>query len=335
MRAFVFSGGANRGSLQAGAALALLEAGITPELIVSSSVGSINGAVLAANPTADGVRLIAERWKTVRCDDIFPGKRAMALWRIMRGRGSLHNNRALRRFILSLLPANTRRFADLAVPLFVTATNYRSGEMHLFGHDGQERLVDALMASCAVPPYLPPYPYRNDVYIDGGFVANLPIAAAVEQGATEIWALEIGVDAAAVMPLISVRSSLARSFETLMRGQMRRDREMVRLMQHSGVIVHHIQMLHYSGIDVHDFSHSAALMQLGYQSAQTYLTDQIQHATAIAPKPPTRAELVRAAWQTTAAAQANLSRMRVQALRNLWLRRRSVVIPLPVDEAGQ
>ena len=162
MRAFVFSGGANRGSLQAGATLALLEAGITPDLVVGSSVGSINSAVLACNPSLDGVREIAERWKTIRSDEIFPGNSAVAMWRLLRGHGSLHDNRALRRFILSLLPPGTRRFADLAVPLFVTATRYRTGEMHLFGHDPQERIIDALMASCAVPPYLPCLLYTSD-----------------------------------------------------------------------------------------------------------------------------------------------------------------------------
>jgi NTE family protein len=338
MRAFVFSGGANRGALQAGATLALLEQGITPDLIVSSSVGSINGAVLAANPSLEGVRQTAERWKTVRCDEVFPGNRAMSLWRLMRGLGSLHDNRALRRFILGLLPANVRRFSDLAVPLFVTATNYRTGELHLFGHDPQERLIDALMASCAVPPYLPPYSYRDELYIDGGFVSNLPLSVAVAQGATEIWALEIGVDAASSSPAISMRGTVMRSFEALMRMQMSRERELVRLMQQSGVVVHHIQMLHYSSIDVHDFSHSAALMDLGYQTAQTYLDARTSFAPVQPPPSPPRGfprlELLRAAWQTSAAAQANLARMRVESLRSLWPRRQPAVVPLPVDKSG-
>jgi len=334
MRAFVFSGGANRGALQAGATLALLEQGITPDLIVSSSVGSINGAVLAASPSLEGVRQTAERWKTVRCEEIFPGNRAMSLWRLMRGLGSLHDNRALRRFILGLLPPNVRRFSDLAVPLFVTATNYRTAEMHLFGHDPQERLIDALMASCAVPPYLPPYRYRDEWYIDGGFVSNLPLSVAVAQGATEIWALEIGVDAASASSAISVRGTVMRSFETMMRLQMSRERELVRLMQRSGVIVHHIQMLHYSNIDVHDFSHSATLMDLGYQTAQTYLAERGSFAPVQPPPPPSRRDLLRVAWRTSAAAQANLARLRVESLRSLWSRRRPAAVPLPVDKNG-
>ncbi|HNK70256.1 MAG TPA: patatin-like phospholipase family protein, partial [Flavobacteriales bacterium] len=43
MIAFVLSGGGNRGALQAGALLALLERGIRPDLIVGTSVGALNG----------------------------------------------------------------------------------------------------------------------------------------------------------------------------------------------------------------------------------------------------------------------------------------------------
>ncbi|MBA3469535.1 MAG: patatin-like phospholipase family protein [Herpetosiphonaceae bacterium] len=344
MRAFVFSGGANRGSLQAGATLALLEAGITPDIVVGSSVGSINSAVLACNPSLEGVLQIAERWKTIRPEEIFPGNNAVAMWRLLRGHGSLHDNHALRRFILSLLPPGTRRFADLAVPLFVTATRFRTGEMHLFGHDPQERIIDALMASCAVPPYLPPYQYRDELYLDGGFVSNLPISAAVELGATEIWALEIGVDAAA-MPTGGVFGTLARSVETLMRLQMHRERELVRLMQKTGVVVHHIQMLHYSGMDVRNFSHSPALMALGYASAQTYLAERRQLPTESTPAEISVRSKVSVALRTTMATQSNLARLRTDSVRSLWQRRRAVpmglpkglwvrrrVVPVPVDE---
>lgn len=332
MRAFVFSGGANRGSLQAGAALALLEAGYTPDLIVGSSVGSINSAVLACNPSLEGVRRIAERWKTVQCEDIFPGNQAVSMWRLLRGHGSLHTNRALRRFILSLLPPGIRRFSDLAVPLFVTATRLRTGDMHLFGHDPHERILDALMASCAVPPYLPPYNHHDECYLDGGFVANLPLSVAVEQGASEIWALEIGVDAAASAAVSGVRGTLARSVEALMRMQMHHERELVRLMQHSGIVVHHIQMLHYSGLDVHDFRHSAALMELGYRSAQTYLNEGHQLATTAAPPTLSVRAKLSLAWRTSTTVHANLARLRTQSITGLWGRRRAIPLPLPVDE---
>jgi len=51
MRAFVLSGGGNRGALQAGALKVLLQRGVVPDFIVGSSIGALHGAFLAAAPT--------------------------------------------------------------------------------------------------------------------------------------------------------------------------------------------------------------------------------------------------------------------------------------------
>ena len=59
MIAFVLSGGGNRGALQGGALKALLERGISPDLIVGTSVGALNGVTLAADPTVAGARQLA------------------------------------------------------------------------------------------------------------------------------------------------------------------------------------------------------------------------------------------------------------------------------------
>ena len=56
MIAFVLSGGGNRGALQAGALQALIERGIVPDLIVATSVGALNGVVLAGDPSVEGAR---------------------------------------------------------------------------------------------------------------------------------------------------------------------------------------------------------------------------------------------------------------------------------------
>src|SRR5215470_7554943 len=62
--AFVLSGGGARGALQAGALRALLEAGIRPDVVVGTSIGAWNGALLARDPTPTGVDTIASAWLT-------------------------------------------------------------------------------------------------------------------------------------------------------------------------------------------------------------------------------------------------------------------------------
>ena len=42
---------------------ALLEQGITPDLILGTSVGAINGAALARNPDLEGARRLARLWE--------------------------------------------------------------------------------------------------------------------------------------------------------------------------------------------------------------------------------------------------------------------------------
>jgi len=58
--AFVLSGGSNRGALEVGVLLALLEHDIKPRILVGTSVGAINAAALAINPTLEGARWLAD-----------------------------------------------------------------------------------------------------------------------------------------------------------------------------------------------------------------------------------------------------------------------------------
>ena len=60
--AFVLSGGGSLGSVQVGCLEALMQHGIYPDLIVGTSVGALNAAFLATNPTMEGVARLKEIW---------------------------------------------------------------------------------------------------------------------------------------------------------------------------------------------------------------------------------------------------------------------------------
>ena len=68
---FVLSGGGNRGAAQIGMLRALLEAGITPDVVVGTSVGSLNGAAIAADPTLDGVGRLEDVWHGITREQLF------------------------------------------------------------------------------------------------------------------------------------------------------------------------------------------------------------------------------------------------------------------------
>jgi NTE family protein len=71
---------------------ALLESGVEPDMVIGSSVGSINGAYFAGDPTLDGIAKLERLWCSLKRRDIFPWT-----WRrligFIRGRGHLVTSR--------------------------------------------------------------------------------------------------------------------------------------------------------------------------------------------------------------------------------------------------
>ena len=65
--AVVLSSGANMGAVQVGVLRALVEHGVRPDLIVGCSIGALNGAALAQDPTCRGVARLEEAWTHRRC----------------------------------------------------------------------------------------------------------------------------------------------------------------------------------------------------------------------------------------------------------------------------
>src|SRR5688500_20410136 len=76
--AIVLSGGGPLGALQVGALKGLFEHGVRPDMVVGTSVGSMNAAYLAFNPTPEGVRDMERHWRDFTEDDLFPGGRFRA-----------------------------------------------------------------------------------------------------------------------------------------------------------------------------------------------------------------------------------------------------------------
>ncbi|MBK9711090.1 MAG: patatin-like phospholipase family protein [Kouleothrix sp.] len=271
MIAFVLSGGGNRGALQAGALKALLERGIRPDLIVGTSVGALNGVALAADPTAAGARRLAAGWAQVRRADVFPGNPLTAGWRILTGQGSLHGQGSFARFVLSTLPPDVRRFKDLQIPCIVTATSLATGQLRLFGADPAEPLLDAILASTAIPPFFPPYRYRDEWLVDGAVVANLPLSHAIVRGARTIYTLEI-VDEMTAGGKYGLLHTLVSSLNAMLSRQHEQERRTVALAHQRGVTVHDIRLTVGQNLTYNDFSRGAALVEAGERSALDYLS---------------------------------------------------------------
>lgn len=187
MIGFVLSGGANLGSVHVGMLTALLETGVKPDIIVGTSIGAVNAAYLAAEPSLSQVDSLRELWCGARAREIFPlnpVKNARALFR----EGALFSAHGWRHFLEERLPY--RSFEDASVPLRITATDYEEGKSELFESGS---VIDAVMASTALPGVFPPYRIDDRWYIDGAISDQLPLKSALEAGADTIYVMAVSV----------------------------------------------------------------------------------------------------------------------------------------------
>ena len=184
--AFVLGGGGVLGAHEVGMLRALAQAGVRPDLVVGTSVGAINGAVVAADPAPPAARL-AQLWQGEALRQAF----RETLWgravRLARSGTHLHSIEPLRHMLDDALPGGT--FADLAVPFHCVAASIEDATARWFS-DGP--VVPAVLASCAVPGLLPPVEVDGRHYFDGGLVDSIPVGRAVALGARTVYVLHVG-----------------------------------------------------------------------------------------------------------------------------------------------
>jgi len=182
----VFGGGGAKSLAHAGAWKALLEANLAPSHLIGTSMGAVIAAAFAAGSTDDqvvGTALALQRKDFAAVD----------AWSVAKGvfAGNLFKPEPLRRTIARFVPP--ARFADMKIPLTVTATDLDSGELVLFGAMGQDApVVDALYASCALPLYFPPGRIDGRRLGDGGLRAVLGLPVAQRVIADLVVAVDVG-----------------------------------------------------------------------------------------------------------------------------------------------
>lgn len=215
--AFVLGGGGHNGAVEVGMLQALLERGIRPDLVVGASVGALNGAAVAADPTIGTVARLRDAWLNLDDEQIFGGSIFAGAANLFRSRTHLHSNGGLRRLIEGLLPA---RIEDLTVPFECVAACIERAAEHWFD---EGPLADAILASAAVPGVLPPVEIGGEHFVDGGIVNSIPVSRAVERGATEIYVLQVGrVEAPLEPPRTPLQVGLV-AFEIARRHRFARD----------------------------------------------------------------------------------------------------------------
>lgn len=203
--ALVLAGGGSRGAYEIGVWRALTELDERFQMVTGSSVGAINGAVVA-----QGEFELAERmWKELETSRVFdlpldetlPQKQkrraAMRLFGLAAVREGGAGTGALAGLLAQYLDEEKVRqspidFGVIAVELGSMKPVYRWKDEIPSG-----RLADYLIASSSLFPAIRPHEIDGKKYIDGGFGDNMPVRMAAERGARRI--IAVNMDAPGIL----------------------------------------------------------------------------------------------------------------------------------------
>ncbi|WP_405015832.1 patatin-like phospholipase family protein [Kitasatospora sp. NBC_00070] len=185
--AFVLGGGGGLGGFQAGMLRALFERGIKPDLIVGTSIGSLQGAIVAANPTLSSCIQLDEFWEDFVTMRVMRPRLRGFLSNARHVRAGLTTNDPVVGLITRHFGAGTR-FEDLQVPFQCAATSIEDACVRYFERGP---LQPALLASTTVPGLWPPVRIEGRHYLDGGLVDSLPVGRATSLGATTVYVLQL------------------------------------------------------------------------------------------------------------------------------------------------
>jgi NTE family protein len=259
--AFVLSGGGSLGAIQVGMLRALFEAGVKPDMVIGTSVGAVNAAWIGGWPNGEGVERLAQIWKGLRRDDVFPLGWAAAAGLLGRS-NHLITNGGLRSILERHIPFE--RLEQAQVPVHVVASELKTGRAVVLSHGPA---VPALLASCAIPGVFPPVTLGKRDLVDGGVANHTPIEAAVELGAQRIYVLPIGYPWLHEEPtnaLGMALQALARLVEQRLEAEIAIHRDVADITV--------IPALEPLAVSPADFGHTSELIERGYASARKLLT---------------------------------------------------------------
>ena len=194
--AFVLGGGGLHGAAEVGMLKALAETDIRPDLVVGTSIGSVNGAIISSGPLPEMTEHLEHMWLDLVAHRILSESLYGRMSNLVRHRTHMHSNASLRNMLDKWLPVD--RFDQLLVPFQCVAACIEESSEHWFA---QGSLIEAILASSAVPGLLPPVEVAGRHFVDGGVVNSIPISRALDLGATEIYVMHVGnIDAPLRLP---------------------------------------------------------------------------------------------------------------------------------------
>jgi NTE family protein len=181
--ALVLGGGAARGFAHVGVIRALEQEKIPIDLVVGTSVGSLIGAIYAAD--LDSFDLEWTAFKLEKDDLLDYGVLSAVM-----GMGLARGDK-LEEFVKSRV--KVANIEDLKIPFAAVATDLNWGTKVVLDSGSVSR---AVRASSAIPGVFQPVQHMGKILVDGGVVDNIPISVARAKGADIVVAVDISENVA-------------------------------------------------------------------------------------------------------------------------------------------
>jgi len=280
--AFVLSGGGPRGAMQVGALRALMEADIIPDLVVGTSIGAINGAYLARyGYSLETLDRLTDVWDSSARGNFAPGDFVRAMLRnLLPGIRSNSYLEQARTFHSQHGITPDLRFGDLTIPEFYIVTaDVSHHKTTIFGENPDDLVLDSMLASAAIPPWLPPIKIGDSLYLDGGAVSDVPIEPAIRLGATEMIVLDLFNPPPPTDEIHGVKALMDRVFSTMEARHLELEMALAEL---TGTPIHHMYLRYHIDLPLWDLSHTHNLIHVGYETAKDYLVEMGREQEAAA-----------------------------------------------------
>jgi NTE family protein len=246
----VLGGGGALGAFQPGVYEALHEAGLEPDRLVGSSIGALNGALIAGNPRERRLERLRAFWDVVAEPGPSPAawtgdtrraiKAASALWARLLGRPGLYRPHLPRFFLqdsawgnpslyqLGPALATLRRLVDFerigngGPRLAANLTDLETGASMVIDSAAVRLRPEHLLASMGLLPDFPPTEIDGRWFCDGGFSANLPSHPVLDPPPeTDVVCIAVDLLGEPGPPVFSVDGMMERSNDLLFANQTR------------------------------------------------------------------------------------------------------------------
>jgi NTE family protein len=194
----VMQGGGAPGSYQAGAYQALHEAGLEPDWVIGTSIGAINGAIIAGNKPSDRFERLRDFWRRLDTHMPEPWNQVGPLMTGVPGfcqpnlalalgadalvgieRAAMYLVDPLKRQLPSLVDFDLINSGPTRFTLGLTTVE--TGQMRYFDSKVDKIALEHVLGSSAVPPAFPAVLVDGEYYWDGGIFSNSPVEVVFDE----------------------------------------------------------------------------------------------------------------------------------------------------------